>query len=541
MTNGIAAASIVMWLARTESTDSRRPKILRIYNIYRVVLGLFLTLLTSSALRSGLIDLNNPELYESVSWIYLIINVLIALLMHQGRRDLHLFALAVLDIFLLATLFYAAGGASSGLGNLLLIPVATGNILLHGRIGLLLAALASLSLIYLTFFLSLANPSISQTYLQVGVLGGIYFGVAMFVQRLSRRLRVSESLAQQHAASLASMEKLNQLIIQRMRTGILVVNDASQVLLANEACAQMLGKPIIRGITLDLLSPELSERQYQWQMNPSIRSLPFRNHVGGAELTANFRRLPAEDAESILIFLEDNTLVAQQAQHMKLASLGRLTASIAHEIRNPLGALSHAAQLLTESEHIQPQDQRLTEIIQQHSQRMNRVIETVLELSRRRQSEPELLNLSQWLQQFIEDYRHYSPTTDTLEYEFSRPGIVVRMDPDQLSQVLHNLCQNAFRYSGKEGSPRTIWLNLYEHSDTQLPVLEVIDHGPGINEQHLNQVFEPFFTTAATGTGLGLYICRELCEANQARLEYEALQPRGSCMRITFAHPKRLV
>lgn len=530
-----------MWPEKADTTDSQRPKILRIYNIYRVVLGLFLTLLTSSALRDGLIDLNNPELYASTSWIYLITNLLIALLVHQGRRDLHLFVLAVLDIFLLATLFYAAGGASSGLGNLLIIPVAAGNILLHGRIGLLLAALASLSLMYLTFFLSLAHPSISQTYLQVGVLGGIYFAVAMFVQRLSRRLRLSESLTQQHAASLASLEKLNQLIIQRMRTGILVINDANHVLLANEACAQMLGKPIIRGITLKLLSPELYERQLQWQLNPSARTLPFHNHIGGTELTANFKRLPAEDTESILIFLEDNTLVAQQAQQMKLASLGRLTASIAHEIRNPLGALSHAAQLLTESEHIQPQDQRLTEIILQHSKRMNRVIETVLELSRRRQSEPQLLNLSQWLLQFKEDYRQYSSATDTLEYTFSSPGIVARIDPDQLRQVLHNLCQNALRYSGPEGSPRTIWLNLYEHKDTQLPILEVVDHGPGINEQHLNQVFEPFFTTATTGTGLGLYICRELCEANQARLEYQALQPRGSCMRITFAHPKRLV
>lgn len=529
-----------MWTAKSDIPDFQRPKILRIYNVYRVILGLLLTLLTSSVLRDGLIDLTHPDLYEMVSWAYLIINVVIALLMHQGRRDLHLLVLSVIDIFLLAVLFYAAGGASSGFGNLLLIPVATGNILLHGRIGLLLPALASLSLIYLTFYLSLAQPNIAQTYLQVGVLGGIYFAVALFVQRLSRSLRLSENLAQQHAASLASMEKLNQLIIQRMRTGILVIDDCSQVLLANEAAAHMLGEPVRRGTTLDRLSPELNKRHYQWQLNPSIRTLPFRSHVGGAELTANFKQLPAEDADSILIFLDDNTLIAQQAQQLKLASLGRLTASIAHEIRNPLGALSHAAQLLIESEDIQPQDQRLAEIIQQHSVRMNRVIETVLELSRRRQSEPQLLDLTQWLQQFVEDYRHSSPETDTLDYYFAKPHIRTRMDPDQLSQVLHNLCQNAFRYSGNEGTARTVWLRLYEHSESQLPVLEVIDQGPGIEDQHLSEIFEPFFTTASSGTGLGLYICRELTEANQARLEYQRLYPQGSCMRITFAHYRRL-
>ena len=532
-----------MWTHHTDTVDSQRPKILRIYNIYRVVLGFFLTLLTSSALRDGLIDLRNPELYESASWLYLIINVLISLLLHQGKRDVHLFILAVLDIFLLSILFYAAGGAASGLGNLLIIPVAAGNILLHGRIGLLLAALASLTLIYLTFFLSLSNPAISQSYLQVGVLGCIYFAVALFVQRLSRRLRHSETLAQQHAASLASMEKLNQLIIQRMRTGIIVLGDDWNVLLANEAAAQMLGKPVIRSMQIDRLAPELGQRLRQWQINPSVRGLPFRNHVGGAELMASFKLLPEEASESILIFLDDNTVVAQQAQQLKLASLGRLTASIAHEIRNPLSAISHAAQLLVESEHFPDQDRRLTDIIQQHSKRMNRVIETVLELSRRRQSDPQLVDLTIWLAQFVRDHQLANPSTDIIECEFEKEGILTRMDPNQLNQVLGNLCQNAFRYSGAPGTTRTIWLKLYEHPESELPMLEVIDHGPGIDDRHVGQIFEPFFTTDAngSGTGLGLYISRELCESNHARLEYERLQPRGSCMRIVFAHPKRLV
>lgn len=530
-----------MWNSTTDTVDFQRPKILRIYNIYRVVLGFFLTLLTSSALRDGLIDLRNPELYESVSWIYLIVNVLIALLLHQGKRDVHLFVLAALDIFLLAILFYAAGGAASGLGNLLIIPVAAGNILLHGRIGQLLAALASLALIYLTFFLSLSNPAISQSYLQVGVLGCIYFAVALFVQRLSRRLRHTESLAQQHAASLASMEKLNQLIIQRMRTGIMVVGASLEVWLANEAAAQMLGKPLIRGMELDRLAPELGQRLRQWQINPSIRALPFRNHLGGAELMASFKRLPEEASESTLIFLDDNTIVAQQAQQLKLASLGRLTASIAHEIRNPLSAINHAAQLLGESEHFHDQDRRLTDIIQQHSRRMNRVIETVLELSRRRQSAPQLVDLTIWLSQFVRDFELANPSTDTIECELEREGILTRIDPNQLNQVLGNLCQNAFRYSGAPGTPRRIHIRLYESAETGLPTLEVIDHGPGIDERHVSQVFEPFFTTETSGTGLGLYISRELCESNQARLEYERVEPHGSCMRIAFAHPKRLV
>ena len=484
MTAGIAVMRTAPLGNMTEVIDYQRPRILRIYNIYRVILGFFLAVLTSSGLRDGLLNLNNPQLYEMASWFYLFINVLIALLLHQGKRDVHLFVLSVLDIFLLGSIFYAAGGAGSGFGNLLLIPVAAGNILLHGRVGLLLPALASLVIIYLTFYLSLSSPSAAQSYLQVGVLGCIYFAVALFVQRVSKRLRQSESLAHQQAASLASLEKLNQLIIQRMRTGILVVGRRQKVLLANEAAAQMLGKPIMR---------------------------------------------------------DDNAQVAQQAQQLKLASLGRLTASIAHEIRNPLGAISHAAQLLSESEQLPAQDKRLSDIIQQHSKRMNKVIETVLELSRRRASEPQLVDLALWLEQFADTFAASHTAADRLELTIEQPGIMTRMDPGQLNQVVDNLCSNALRYSGISGEPRTVWLKLYVHPESDLPMLEVIDHGPGIADEHIGHIFEPFYTTESSGTGLGLYISRELCESNQARLEYEPLVPRGSCMRITFAHPRRLV
>ncbi len=521
--------------------DLQRPRLLRIYNLYRVLLGFFLAMLTSSALRDGLLDLYHPGLYEVASWVYLIFNVLVAIVLQKGRRDMLLFVLAGLDIFMLGILFYAAGGAGSGFGNLLIIPVAAGNILLHGRIGILLAALASLMVIYLTFFLSLTNPAISQNYLQVGVLGCIFFAVALFVQKLSRQLQVSESLAQQQAVSLASLEKLNQLIIHRMRTGILVVGPEERVLLANEAAAQMLGKPILREMGLDSLAPDLSQRLHQWRSYPSLRALPFQNHKGGVEIMANFKPLAQESDETVLIFLDDNTQVAQQAQQLKLASLGRLTASIAHEIRNPLGAISHAAQLLNESPDISEQDQRLGEIIQQHSKRMNRVIETVLELSRRRPSEPQLVDLVLWVRQFVEDFEQYTSPGDEIEIVSEGQNIMTRMDPHQLAQVLTNLCQNALRYSGPAGNERTIWLKLYVHPETDLPTLEVIDHGPGVPAEHVEHIFEPFYTTENTGTGLGLYISRELCESNQARLEYERLEPRGCCMRITFAHPRRLV
>ncbi|MNZ68984.1 Sensor protein ZraS [compost metagenome] len=240
------------------------------------------------------------------------------------------------------------------------------------------------------------------------------------------------------------------------------------------------------------------------------------------------------------MFLEDISQIAQQAQQLKLASLGRLTAGIAHEIRNPLGAISHAAQLLQESEVLDGHDRRLTQIIQDQSRRMNLVIENVLQLSRRRQANPQLIDLKYWLYRFAGELRENLRDTERLHLQAGQGSIQTRMDPNQLTQVLTNLVQNGLRYSTQQHGTGQVWLNLFRDSETELPVLEVLDDGPGISPEQQARLFEPFFTTETKGTGLGLYISRELCESNQARIDYKMRNEGGSCFRITFAHPRKL-
>ena len=222
--------------------------------------------------------------------------------------------------------------------------------------------------------------------------------------------------------------------------------------------------------------------------------------------------------------LEKTAQTTQKAQQLKLASLGRLTASIAHEIRNPLGAISHAAQLLNESEQISGADKRLLTIIEQHCHRVNNIIETILQLSRRQKSTPQLINLKDWLDSFID--------------EFIQTPVLIRFDTDQLYQVVYNMVNNAFRYSAKN-KHNTIEMMADVDNINQLPYLEIYDLGPGVAEDNQKNLFEPFFTTEKHGTGLGLYLARELCEANQAHLDYIP-QPEGACFRITFSHPNRL-
>jgi two-component system sensor histidine kinase PilS (NtrC family) len=521
-------------------SGEQRWRILRLYNLYRLIIGITLVLLVSSDLDTELLEMAHPGLFQNGSWLYLTLNVLIIATVRRPKRLAQVFSLALVDVVLLSGLFYAAGGTPSGIGNLLIVAVAIANILLRGRIGLLIAAVAAIGMIYLTFYLSLSRPAASAQYVQAGAFGALCFAAAIFVQGLTRRLHVSENLAAQRAADVANLEALNALILQRMRTGILVLDELHRVLLANQGAHQLLGHADLTGKILDPHCPELIKRMQQWLHNPSLRPASLQAAPDRRELQPSFIALQRGEQKHTLIFLDDISQIAQQAQQLKLASLGRLAAGIAHEIRNPLGAISHAAQLLQESEELQGPDLRLAHIIQDHSRRMNLVIENVLQLSRRNQAEPQLLDLKYWLHRFASDFRTNAAPNQALHLETSSGSIQTRMDPHQLSQVLSNLVENGLRYSAQKNQAGQVWLNLFRDPQSELPVLEVLDDGRGVAEEQLHHLFEPFYTTETKGTGLGLYISRELCQSNQARLDYQRREVGGSCLRITFAHPSKL-
>lgn len=515
-------------------------RILRLSHIYRLIIGTVLVALTSSNLDQEILNLTSANLFRYGSWTYLAASLLFAITLRKPKRLLPVFSMALADVVLLSWVFYAGGGIASGIGNLLIVSVAIANILLRGRIGLLIAAFAASGLIYLTFYLSLSQPAASNQYLQAGLLGVLSFAVALFVQSLTSRLQQTETLAAQRAADVANLEALNTRILQRMRTGILLLDPQHQLLLSNPRAAHLLGSAGVRGSKLASWQPELNQRLRQWQQNPTLMPQSLHTAPGGPALQPSFVDLPHGNQQHTLVFLDDISQIAQQAQQLKLASLGRLTAGIAHEIRNPLGAISHAAQLLLESEELLAPDRRLTQIIQDQSRRMNLVIENVLQLSRRRPAEPKLLDLSHWLQNYVRELRSSAAPSQTIDLQADEPGLHSRFDPDQLHQVLTNLVQNGLRYSQQNKAQAQLWIKLFIDPESELPVIEVHDDGPGVAPERLDNIFEPFYTTETKGTGLGLYISRELCESNQARLDYKPSEHGGSCFRITFAHPRKL-
>lgn len=512
---------------------------MRYFNLYRLIIaGLFAVLSGLGHLPPSVTGFNvSLILWTSVS--YLALAVALQALVEQRAGGLVLLrnAQVLLDIVALILLMHASGGVAGGFGILLVIAIAGACLLASRKAAVSYASLSTLAVLGETVYGVLRLDYQSASYTQAGLLGAACFATAILASWLADQARRSEALAAARAQDLRTLAEMNEHIVQRMRSGILVLDDAQRVVLMNEAAARMLdvADPGLRA-PLAGVSPALGAAREEWLARSENRKTPLQLDAHGGQAIVSFANLGVGANGSTLVFLEDAAETQQRAQQIKLASLGRLTASIAHEIRNPLGAVSHAGQLLSESPDLGPEDRRLTQIIGEHCRRMNDIVKNVMMIGRRELAVAESFALGPWLHGFIAELgeRHGLAASDTA-CDCGDPDIIVRMDRSQLHQVLWNLCENALRYSTRAPLLRFV---CGRQPGTARPYVDVIDSGPGMPAAIAEQVFEPFFTGGG-GTGLGLYIARELCEANQATLVLAEHGAAGCTFRILFAHPDR--
>ncbi|MCK5873353.1 MAG: HAMP domain-containing histidine kinase [Alcanivoracaceae bacterium] len=509
----------------------------RVYAAYRIVLAAILIAVYHLAPTSIFGDSSKPGLFIATASVYLLLTLVSAGLMTPLRRRFPQWAALLpvaVDILLLTMLIHASGGTKSNLSVLLMVTVASASILLPGRGGMLVAAFASLSVMFEQFWFSIQLTLDNPWHLtESGMLGFAFFVTSIIIQQIARRLAESEALAETRHKAIIQLEELNWQIVQRMRTGIIVFDRSQRIVLANKA-AETLMLSGSGTLVNSILPPALTSLSRQWQGNPIQHRPAVQLVPGGATVLVRFALLDHIDQPLTLAFLEDQRQLAQEAQQLKLASLGRMSATIAHEIRNPLSAISHATGLLAESAQDEA-DKRLLDIVSANVKRMNGIINDVLSLSRRQAGAAERITLVELVARVQTHWLDRGKTGDQLTINIPK-DVVVRFDPGQLEQILHNLIGNAFRHGGEEVS---VSLSGGHQRDTGLPWLQISDNGPGIPAEARPHLFEPFFTTSRQGTGLGLFVCRELCEANQAQLDLTESSS-GASFVITFAHPDRV-
>lgn len=522
----------------------------RIANIYRLILAAVLLITFALDEQNRLFGKQHPNLFVGTVLSYMAMAV-IGILGSYWRRpalkiQAHLQMLS--DLLALTVMIHASGGLASSLINLLITAIAASSILLPLSSALFSAALGFF-LLTGSWAITQSQGSASSTLIdfqslfatsddlaRLGVIGAALFIVAGLSHTLAERARRSEALARQRTWELLEIVELNQGIVQHLQSGVVVVDGDNQVQLLNDTARELLGLPAAELLMpLGELSPPLLQRLKAWRANASYTPV-FRVVEHQPELMPSFARLSGGHAANVLIMIENSEKIIERLQQVKLAALGRLTAGIAHEIRNPLAAIGHAAQLLLESASANTHDQRLGRIIHDNVKRANRIINDVLDLARRDRVRPERIHLKVWLEHFIQEFQQgYDKALLEWRQIIEVADLDITFDPHQLQQVLWNLCTNACRYGTQPNGTVFITLKMGLESGRSRPFLEVQDTGSGVAPENVEKLFEPFFTTSSKGTGLGLYLARELCEANRAHLQYLPNPSGGSCFRITFA------
>ena len=514
-------------------------RLLQALSIYRLLLLALLLTLQQFGTVDQLFEEARPRLFYPVCIGYALV-ALLALFPSMYRRprlSLQAGGNFLIDVAAMVLLVFITGGVSGGMGILLVPPVIATSLLLSARMAMAAAALATLAM----FAEELAGQYpyfySASDFTAVGVLGLMFFITAGTANAVARRARTSEALAQKVGSEFEDLSRLNEMVIDTMQTGVLVVDADDAVRAANHAAGRMLlSDGSLVGTPLPQWSPGLGQAIARWRAGSAVPAdaiAPLR--PGGAELLPRFRRLGGAPDAPVLVLLEDAARLREQSQQIKLAALGRLSASIAHEIRNPLAAITHAGQLLAESPALPVADQRLLDIIQRHGQRIDRIVRDVLNLSRGSAAEPQVFALRPWLEQVLGHYREAHPERQPqLRID---DELRARFDPGQLQQVLFNLLDNAWLHGRRGSTPPqvTVMLSrLYPGGGA----LDVVDDGPGVPGTIAQHLFEPFFTTVSQGTGLGLYLARELCAYNQAKLFHQPPESgSGARFRIAFVAP----
>lgn len=510
---------------------------LRLLSNYRLFLLVCITALFYLYPHQSVLGQISPKLFHATLISYLVAGVIFNHLIRVEKpdHDTQFYIQAYVDIICITLLMHASGGIQSGFGILLVANIAIIGIFTTPRYTFLFAAIATTAVLAQELYTGLTFNYDSTSFVKTGFTGMALFAVAYVTSVVLQKRFPYRSTSEKLIDNFNQIEELNRHIIQQMESGIIVVDKQWRVQLLNDSAISMLDlDPDSSNEKLLDICPQLHNALGNWEKSPFSGTKAFKSKSHDSELLPYFRRI---GKNATLISLEDYRLVAEQVQQLKLASLGGLTASIAHEIRNPLAAINSSVQLLAENKTLDATDRRMLDIAERNCGRVNKIIEDILQLSRREKIHRETINLQSYLQDFILTLTEQGQiSSNQIDLEISK-DMEISFDPLHLEQILNNLCLNAqFHNPEKEDLQLIITCEIgAKNNDANIIVS---DNGKGIHKNIIDEVFEPFYTTSHNGTGLGLFIIRELCEINNARISYLS-QSIGAGFRIQTALTNR--
>ena len=520
---------------RKSQASSPQRRELYFFTLYRELEAALLGLVAFSPVGELLLTIREPAILQSTVVLYMFASVGLLVASYRSQMPApNQAAIGLgLDLVVVAFTLGATTGSQGGVALLMLFNVGAGALILPQRAGLGFAAAAATVVLADSLYHRTLDPLNARPMAESVMFSVTYLATAVLCELLSRQVTESQALAEKRGEELANQAEINELVIRRMRTGILVVDGDHQVRVCNEAAWALLGKPSPDRKQLADIAPELHRALGRWRSGRSEIPRPMTLADGAPEVLPRFVSLSLTD-NLYLLFLDDSRIYSDRAEELTLATLGRLSASIAHEIRNPLAAINYSVQLLEEATELPEADRRLLEIIHTQCQRMNGIVQDILGLARRERSQPETVDIGQFARRFVDEYRASHPLETDILQSVAERSTLAMADPRHLHQVLTILVQNALTYGRMPGEPAKVTVAVRSGPPGAPPEINVLDRGPGIPAAVAERIFTPFYTTSEHGTGLGLYIAQQLCEANQCTLSYQPVPGGGSCFRIVM-------
>jgi len=505
-----------------------RLRILKYFSVYSVIITFSLLALYFADINMGFLGLNDPKLYPMLLALHgclTVVFLFLAFSAGQAHYD-HLIAFFLLDISLLAGLIYSSGTGTS-LSYLMIVGIAVANSLVSGQKGLLVSAWAAICIVFIENRFAVAGQA--YNYVNAGTLGIIFFITALVIQSLVKRLHLSVDINRIQADSLLSMEQLTKLVLKRLETGIVVMDSEHQIIFQNASAQRLLGFPGAMRALPDKLQRSLN----QHIKFPDYQPKAFKAGPTTAKVQPLFTPLMPGNDRGTVIFLEDTNVVYQEAQRLKQVSLGKLAACIVREIREPMQGIykiAHEVSVKAASSG----DNQAKQRIKAHSGHIERIINTVQSLSTTRATDFEKQSLGMWISEVVNTLSPRLLSNIKVELKVSRNALDAYMDSHQLRQAISNLLENAVYYAKEKSAEFARVTILVGRSKTnKQAIIEIQDNGYGVGLDDLDHIFEPFYSSENNKPGLGLYLAKQFCEMNMARLDYVAAQE-GARFRITF-------
>jgi two-component system sensor histidine kinase PilS (NtrC family) len=526
------------------STPSPRWRGLRFFNAYRLVVATLLLgahAFLHAQRTSHVFSAEDFDLFTLLAGIYAILALILFAIdeLRPGRYSLRLQLGLAIDLIFLAILGALDDSPINNLHILMVINMAYASLLLGGRESMAYAALGSLLLLAMNFWDHRLGIDFGISFTHAGLNGLALFAVALLARGMAQRATTNQQLAEQRGIDLANETQLNRLILEQSHEGVIVIDAQHCIRHANPAATRLLrlqrentGENELSRPPLAHINPDLNAALLAWRQTPDD-DLSETHITYPMRLHARIRPLTDDPQGPVALFVEDDFYLMEKLQQEKLAAMGRLTASIAHEIRNPLSAIGQAGQLLEETAQ-NAQEKQLLGIVRSQVERINQLVENVLTTAKRKRAQPEILRLAPWLRELIERYKSYAKLDDAQIDITADPSLCARVDPRHLEQMLVILLDNARQHGKPSIGNQRIRIDAHTFGAQKRSRIEVRDNGTGVPDEMRHRLFEPFFSTHAQGHGLGLFIARELAEANQLTLNYHHEVHGDRCFRITF-------